>query len=202
MARGRPRKAGPRKPCGRLVQKVEPNAKVVEMRQAMLNGMGTSLADAENPMSLALARGWITEDQHRAGVFFAKAWRRSHPQRQSAGGLQEAPERHYDPRPISQMSAAEIVEAFDSILANTQRAASSELTQYQARERYNAMCQQMTPLEQSEVFNCFCLESWPQWVLQRIAGRFDTAWERKHRLLVSGLEAITQNVVAPLRRSA
>ena len=48
----------------------------------------------------------------------------------------------------------------------------------------------MTAAEQAEVFACFCLESWPQWIVQRCAGRFDTPWERKHRLLTAGLEAI------------
>lgn len=199
MAKGRPRKAGPRKPCGRLVQNVEPNAKVVELRRAMLGG-NVNLADAENPMSLALNRGWITEGQHRAGMTYAIAWRRSHPQRQSGSSVQGAPERHYDPRTISQMGAAEIVEAFDLILAGTQRTASSEASQVQARARYNTMSRIMTPDEQNEVFLCFCLESWPQWILQRCAGRFDTSWERKHRLLVGGLEMITPDV-APRRES-
>ena len=48
----------------------------------------------------------------------------------------------------------------------------------------------LTPAEQNEVFLCFCLASWPQWILQRCAGRWDTSWERKHRLLLSGLETL------------
>ena len=43
---GRPRKPGPRHPSGQLVQKVEPNAKVVELRRALLAGTpGVQLAD-------------------------------------------------------------------------------------------------------------------------------------------------------------
>lgn len=201
MAKGRPRKAGPRKPCGRLVQNVEPNAKVVELRRAMLGG-SMNIADAENPMSLALNRGWITEDQHRAGKAFATAWRRSHPTRRIIGSLPEVPDRHYDPRPISQMSDAELVAALDIIFADTRREETSEEGEAKARERYVHMCHHMRPDEQSEVFLCFCLESWPQWILQRCASRFDTSWERKHQLLVRGLEAITQYVVAPLRKWA
>lgn len=200
MAKGRPRKAGPRKPCGRLIQKTEPNERVVEMRRAMLGDANASIADAENPMSVALARGWISEDQHRAGALYATAWRRSHPQNQTTGSLAEAPERHYDPRAIAQMSSAEIVEAFDSILAGTHRSEMSEASAVQARQRYNAMCNAMTPAEQSEVFLCFCLESWPQWILQRVAGRFDTSWERKNRLLISGLVQLTQ-YLAPRREA-
>jgi len=83
---GRPRKAGPRHPSGQLVQKAEPNAKVVAIRRALLGeGPGLRLADAEHPMALALARGWISPEQHRAGESYARAWRRSHPQRRTPG---------------------------------------------------------------------------------------------------------------------
>jgi hypothetical protein len=201
MAKGRPKKSGPRKPCGRLVQKVDPNAKVVELRRAMLGDVSLSISHAENPMDLAFHRGWLTEEQHRAGTAYAIAWRRSHPQRQTTGALTEAPERHYDPRPIGQMGSLEIAQAFDSILAGTHRAATSDELQTAARKRYNAMSALMRPDEQNEVFLCFCMQSWPQWILQRIAGRFDTSWERKNRYLVAGLTQLAQHL-APKRKSA
>jgi hypothetical protein len=194
--RGRPRKAGPRHPSGRLVQKAEPNAKVVELRRALLGEPAASqpaaaLAAAENPMSLALARGWISPEQHEAGLGFAAAWRRSHPQRRTPG-LQETTEpAERDPRRIGEMPDAEIARAFDAVLEATPRdpAAFAE-SEVEARTRYNAMSRALTPAEQNEVFLCFCLGSWPQWILQRCAGRWDTNWERKHRLLASGLETL------------
>jgi hypothetical protein len=171
---------------------VEPNAKVVELRRALLGpAPSASLASAEDPMALALARGWITEPQHRAGCAYALAWRRSHPQRR-AGGLGERTDpAERDPRRIGEMSDAEIAAAFEAVFAAPQaRGPLSEAEQVEARARYNAMSRAMTAAEQNEVFLCFCLASWPQWILQRCAGRFDTAWERKHRLLVSGLETL------------
>ncbi|CAN7450835.1 hypothetical protein LJR219_002939 [Phenylobacterium sp. LjRoot219] len=189
---GRPRKDGPRHPSGQLVQKVEPNAKVVAIRRALLGEASAArLADAEDPMSLALARGWITEAQHRAGLLYASAWRRSHPQRRTPGvnELQESDAR--DRRPLAELSDAEIATAFDLVFGGGERSGPpSEAEQAEARLRYNRMSRALTADEQAEVFLCFCLASWPQWILQRCAGRSDTSWERKHRLLVSGLETL------------
>jgi hypothetical protein len=198
---GRPRKAGPRHPSGQLIQKVEPNAKVVELRRALVGQSTTArLADAEDPMSLALARGWITPEQHHAGLRYAGAWRRSHPQRRTPGLAETSEPEARDLRRVAEMSDAEIAAAFDQVFGNSaSRGPPSEAEQVEARERYNDMSRSMTPQEQSEVFLCFCLGSWPQWILQRCAGRFDTAWERKQRLLVSGLETLAAK--RPFRRA-
>lgn len=199
---GRPRKDGPRHPSGQLVQKVEPNAKVVELRRALLGeAPAARLADAEDAMSLALARGWLTEAQHRAGQLYAAAWRRSHPQRRAPGltEIQEPAAR--DRRRIEEMSDAEVATAFDAVFGGAELCGPpSEAQQVEARQRYNALSRALTAAEQGEVFLCFCLGSWPQWILQRCAGRFDTPWERKHRLLVSGLETLA--AVRPRRRAA
>jgi hypothetical protein len=199
---GRPRKAGPRHPSGQLVQKVEPNARVVELRRALLGeAPAARLADAEDPMALALARGWISEAQHRAGERYASAWRRSHPQRRAQGLPEMTEPAARDPRRVSEMSDAEIAVAFDEVFSDrASRGPPSEAEQVEARVRYNSLSRVMTAAEQAEVFLCFCLASWPQWILQRCAGRFDTSWERKHRLLVSGLETLA--AIRPPRRAA
>lgn len=199
---GRPRKAGPRHPSGQLVQKVEPNAKVVELRRALLGETPSArLADAEDPMALALARGWISEAQHRAGERYASAWRRSHPQRRTRGLDETTEPAARDLRRVSEMSDAEIAAAFEQVFSQTSsHGPPSEAEQVEARLRYNSMSRVMTAAEQAEVFLCFCLASWPQWILQRCAGRFDTNWERKHRLLVSGLETLA--AIRPQRRAA
>jgi hypothetical protein len=200
---GRPRKDGPRHPSGQLVQKVEPNAKVVELRRALVGETPSArLADAEDPMALALARGWITEAQHRAGLAYAGAWRRSHPQHRTPGLMETTEPAARDTRGVGEMSDAEIAAAFEAVLcANESKGPPSETEQVEARLRYNAMSRALTPAEQNEVFLCFCLASWPQWLLQRCAGRFDTSWERKHRLLAAGLETLS-GMQRPRRRTA
>jgi hypothetical protein len=184
------------------VQKVEPNAKVVELRRALLGDTPSArLADAEDPMALALARGWISEAQRRAGAAYAAVWRRTHPQRRAPGLAEAAEPASRDLRRLGEMSDAEIAAAFDAIFcANDAGGPPSEAELAEARLRYNTLSRAMTAAEQNEVFLCFCLASWPQWVLQRCAGRFETAWERKHRLLVSGLETLA--AVRTPRRAA
>lgn len=98
------------------------------------------------------------------------------------------------------MSDAEIAAAFEAVLcARESKGPRSEADEAEARLRYNTMSRALTPAEQNEVFLCFCLASWPQWLLQRCAGRFDTSWERKHRLLASGLETLAAR--RPQRRA-
>jgi hypothetical protein len=185
------------------VQKVEPNARVIELRRALLGeAVSARLADAEDPMALALARSWISEAQHRAGAAYAAVWRRTHPQRRAPGPTEISEPAARDLRRIGEMSDAELATAFDAVFsASEARGPPSEAELAEARLRYNAMSRAMTAAEQNEVFLCFCLASWPQWVLQRCAGRFDTAWERKHRLLVSGLETLAA-LRAPRRAAA
>jgi hypothetical protein len=199
---GRPRKEGPRHPSGQLVQKVEPNAKVVALRRALLGEAPSArLADAEDPMRLALARGWISEAQYRGGLVYAGAWRRSHPQHRTPGLTETTEPSARDLRTVSEMSDAEIATAFEALLCSAEsRGPPSDAERADARLRYNTMSRAMTPEEQNEVFLCFCLASWPQWILQRCAGRFETSWERKHRLLVSGLETLA--AIRPHRRAA
>ena len=121
--RGRPRKDGARHPSGQLVQKAEPNAKVVEIRRALLgDAPQAKLAEAESPMALALARGWISAEQHRAGQGYAGAWRRSHPQRRAVGSQETQEPAARDLRRVGQMSDAEITTAFQSIFEATDRA--------------------------------------------------------------------------------
>jgi hypothetical protein len=164
----------------------------VELRRALLGeAAGARLADAEDPMSLAQARGWISEAQHRAGAAYAQAWRRSHPQRRTPGLEETHDPGERDLRRVGELSDAEIAQAFSALFADGSRPGPPcEAEPAEARLRYNTMSRAMTPAEQNEVFLCFCLGSWPQWILQRCAGRFDTPWERKHRLLVSGLETL------------
>ena len=196
--RGRPRKDGVRYPSGKL-RPPEPNQRVIAERTAMLGDTKGALSAAEDPMTLALARGWLTEDEHRAGEAYARAYTASHPHRLH-GGLNEAPDAGTDDkRTITQMGDAEIVQAFDTILNSTVMPHNEE-RQIGARKRYVALSSLMTSTEQSEVFACFCMRSWPQWVIQRVAGRRDTSWERKHHLLVSGLGAIHNHLRARANR--
>lgn len=61
---------------------IVPNARVIAMRRALLLGGSCGsvtlidLSKAENPIDLALVRGWVTEDQHRGARRYARIWLR------------------------------------------------------------------------------------------------------------------------------
>lgn len=55
----------------------------------------------------------------------------------------------------------------------------------------------MTMQERAEVTDVCVHDSWPQWIIQRNAGRMDTAWERKRDLLISGLGKVRIAIGSP-----
>jgi hypothetical protein len=77
--RGRQLQPGARYPGGKLkvatpVDDGAPNERMLEVRRAMLAKPNAALIDlrrAENPLDLAIARGWITPTEHTAGVLLA-----------------------------------------------------------------------------------------------------------------------------------
>ena len=74
--RGRPAKDGARQPDGRLVQKVEPNAVVLAERRALVGASG-DLTKATSDLDIALERGWLSEEEHRAARAYASLYRRA-----------------------------------------------------------------------------------------------------------------------------
>lgn len=73
--RGRPRLKGPRFPSGQL-KPPGPNERVVASRRALLGEGSTDLSKAECALDVALIRGWITEDRHRAARRYSQIWAR------------------------------------------------------------------------------------------------------------------------------
>jgi len=84
---GRTRKEGPRFKSGKLIpERIEPNSVVIERRR-ILTGIPADVAltaahvpalkAAENPLDLALFRGWITKKEHEAGEALILLYRKA-----------------------------------------------------------------------------------------------------------------------------
>lgn len=159
---GRPRQPGNRYPSGKL-KPPEPNAVVVALRRANLPGDRADLTKAENAIDLALARGWLTEDQTRA------AWAYHQLHRKAGNELPTLKIQNLD----------KIAKAFDPSLGSGG-----------AADLCRDLHASMTADERAMLFEVCVLLSWPQWVVQRCAGHFDTAWERKRNVLVSALDVV------------
>ena len=192
--RGRPalkdreRFTGNRKP---KPERIEPNDKVIKLREAALGDCKAHHSAAEDPMSLALARGWLTEAQHKAGEAYAADYRATHPQRRTIG-LSEAPEPSArDVRTIAQMGDWEISAALDSINAKTAGMGMSEDRQASLRRRYNETSLKLGHFAQNEVFSAFCLRLCPLWIARHIFGHRQTAdSDRRWKALKEGLDQL------------
>lgn len=192
---GRPRKTGERKPSGQLRWKPPgPNEVIVEQRKALLND-DKGLHRADNPLDLAHARGWLTEREHRAGESFARLHR-------SAGlaspGLSNGalPEADFagqrDIRTWNELSDAEISEVWARVMSKGVANASDGSSK--SMDSWVAICAVLSANQLREVELVCIHQSWPQWVIQRCAGHFDTAWERKFRSLQEGLAIVAETI--------
>lgn len=197
---GRPRKEGERFPNGRLKPQ-PPNPIVLAARQAL--GV-TDPRKPCTPLLLAFERGWISDVEYGTGRAYAGVYRRA--QLCSPGaitvsdtsiqaGVEDVPDVKW-----SEMSRKMIAQIWDSAFRDVGTYEGSEATQERAAramQRWKQMSAAMTADERSEV-DLVCLrESWPQWILQRAAGRFETSWERKRDLLLSGLSKMTRKIETP-----
>jgi hypothetical protein len=191
---GRPRKAGARHPGGRLIQadqKVEPNAVVTLARQTLMGDCRADPSAAEAPMSLAYARGWLTEAEASAGKAFAAAYRSTHPTRRVSPSYEAPSLADADRRSIREMSSAEITAAFDAMMDGTRRQSTDDARQAAACARYNSWSQALTALEHQEIFNAFIREIFPQWLGWQITGRAQTPESlRRRAALFKGLGVI------------
>lgn len=189
---GRPRKEGDRHPCGKLKpQAAEPNARVLEIRRAM-GGEGRDLATAEDPVALALARGWLSESQARAADEFVRRYRRYSRHYggpvMGSGSPHEVSESTASQKALQDMTDAEKTALFDSVFNTT--AANSSDTPAAALESWRAVNAAMTQPQRAEVFLVCVQRSFPQWLIQRCAGHMETPWERKFALLADGLDRV------------
>ncbi|MBV9995471.1 MAG: hypothetical protein JO127_09675 [Caulobacteraceae bacterium] len=191
--RGRPRKAGARYRSGGLKPEA-PNPAVLARRRAL----AADPAMAENPLDAALANGWLTEAEHRAGRAYAALWRRS---------LQLAPrlaaahleERAATPDPeraslrLRDMTDAEIAAAWDAAFGPGARPADPAARDAQAAaalKRWRAVNAALTAAERAELFAVCVEERWPAWIGQRLeAEALRKAAHEERRALTEAEEA-------------
>lgn len=198
---GRPRKAGARYPGGKLKpEPVAPNERVVAERERLLGPLGT-LEKGDHPMDVALARRWLTEDQHRAGMAYASLYRQA---QIGAPGLQSSRNMESPAEPVDVQAKgmqdwtdAETTAVFDAVFNRVPPSGRAEAANAKLRD-LNAV---LTPEERSEVCDCFVRASYPWWVTARANGHFNTPHERKRTILVRGLETIAAKL-KPAPRAA
>ncbi len=163
---GRKRAEGDRYPCGKL-RPPKPNEKVVALRRAMLGRSDISVmatAAAENPLDLMLARGWIDERLHRAARQYAALHVRA----------------RLDGPALRTGSYEKTAKSFDAALGDAE--AMSVL-----RDLWTTLAQAEAQL----LLEVCVRDSWPEWVVFRLAGReVPPVWDVKRERLMNGLERV------------
>ncbi|QQQ19822.1 hypothetical protein JIP62_06980 [Brevundimonas vitis] len=201
---GRPRQDGERYPNGRL-KPPGPNARSVEVRQAFgLNKLNQRLV----PLDVAHANGWISNEDYLTGLRFASLHRLAGFAR--PGGTVSSLLEVDVPTEVSLsvtlhaksffagLPHAELVALWDRVFDRAERdPVESDQASVTAMLKWKAACSAMTLSERSEVTDVCVNDSFPQWLIQRSAGREGTAWERKRDLLLSGLGKVRQALRSP-----
>lgn len=193
---GRPPQEGERYPSGKLKPR-GPNQLMVERRKAMCE----DVTMASCPFDLAFAKGWLSGEEYSAGRAYIAIHARAN---LGSPGIPSQAD-HSMPDPVgdiravswSALSDDEITRIWDSAMNYTGPSGTKEEQAAHALRQWKTACAAMTLAEQTEVDNVCVRESWPQWVIQRSAGRMDTSWEKSRKVLVSGLRAIRQALAKP-----
>lgn len=148
---GRPAKVGTERfKCGKpRPESIEPNQIVIGYRSIMAGGdTRAAIAAAENPLDLAKHRGWITDAEHKAGEELAQLYRRS--------GMD-----------LPQMRVQD--------LARVAKGHSEAMGNAGAMERLRRLAERYRPWPRAHaaVLAVCVLNEWPEWMLDRLAGRGD-----------------------------
>lgn len=182
---GRPRQDGDRYPSGKL-RPPQPNDRVLAIRRSFgLDKLGQQFT----PIEVAFHRGWIDEATYWTAARYAVLYRVA-----VTGGpgyanqnLPEAPA-SVEVRALSfaHLTDAEVTAIWDSAMGEP-ISATDEDRRVRATKRWREVNERMSADQRREVMSVVILDGWPQWIIQRAAGRFETTWERKRELLLTGL---------------
>ena len=174
---GRPKKEGDRYPGGQL-KPPGPNPVVLANRRAML-GAGVDPARGENALDVALARSWLTEEQHRSARAYARLHRRSGMALPAGARVSNLGEAAGEMARVAQVGSSYVpVRDLEG-----DACAAALLRSLWAR---------LTPQEVRALTDIALLENWPQWVVLRLRGV--NIHDRERSVLISALETVSAHL--------
>ena len=215
MTRGRPRKPGARYPSGQI--KIAPRK--FEATEAMTRHRRELCERPElatTPLDCAFGNGWITLEELKIGnVYAGLCYGVGLVKRTGAAGnrLEATPGGGARFR-WADLDDKEISTIWDSVFGEHVQPLRSEERDLALYGRYIRLRTAMTMQEAQEVFLVCVMDSWPQWMAQRLVGRnielhaqaenramtedelarrakrFSSSFEEKYRILRAGLKAM------------
>jgi hypothetical protein len=173
---------------------------------------------ATTPLDCAYGNGWVTIEEHKIGGIYASLCygvglvRRTG----AAGNRLEATPGGGARFRWTDLDDKEISAIWDSVFGEGCDLAPSEARDMALYGRYRCLRDAMTNQEAQEVFLVCVMDSWPQWLAQRLVGRgierraqaenramtddelarrakrFSSSWEVKYKILRAGLKAMAR----------
>ncbi len=217
MTRGRPRKPGARYPSGQIktaVRRFEATEAMTRHRRELCERPEL----ATTPLDCAFGNGWISLEELKIGnVYAGLCYGVGLVKRTGAAGnrLEATPGGGARFR-WADLDDKEISTIWDSVFGDGAVMLPSEARDLALYGRYLRLRQSMTNQEAQEVFLVCVMDSWPQWMAQRLVGRsielraqaekramteeelarrakrFSSSFEEKYRILRSGLKAMSK----------
>lgn len=166
----------------------------------MLGGAELSITNASDPLDLAYARGWVSEEMHRTAMFLRALYGRTGVRGPDikVQNLHEvdlaAPMRIEN---FSSLPDALVAELFDKVFCEEVPPADREMRAEEATELWGAVMFGLPAAVQAEVFWVCVRQSWPQWVIQRAAGKVvPPSFDARRERLEEGLREIRSRLNA------
>jgi hypothetical protein len=160
------------------------------------------------PLDVAHKNGWLSDVDYLTGIRFANLHQAAGFSR--AASAMAATMEVEAPTEVSlsvtleaksffsSLPGNELVALWDRVFDRGERdPVQAEAAAAKAMRQWQTANAAMTPQERGEVTDVCVLDSFPQWILQRAAGRMDTSWERKRDLLISGLTKVRSALRVP-----
>lgn len=212
--KGRARQAGERHPSGEL-KRSGPSQQLVERRRELCPNPDLS----SNPLDCAYGNGWLTEKDHRTGRQYAGIYRAcgfSIGSTSASAGQEVDVGSELTKLSLSQMSDTAITAAWDAVMARPLKLGIEH--DGALLEKWNRVNRNLNAAQRQQVYLVCVMDSWPQWLVQRIAGKTmrarlevqakaerrgltedelasilaksSTHWERSRDNLIKGLAAV------------
>lgn len=158
--RGRPREDGERYACGKL-KPPKPNERMMQQREA------GDRAGGEHPLDYALAKGLITQRQHRAGMSFASCYTSTGLGRAGGSAGASAETEPTGGEIVDNWSAlpdADVAALWDRLAGATAVPADREARSAKAMARWKELNDDLSPAQRPHVFRVCIQSDWPLWM--------------------------------------
>ena len=156
---GRPRKEGDRMPSGRL-RDPGPNPRMLEQRRALLGSGANEKLDHNDPLDVALARGWLSQERHQIANRLSGMFRRAGTHLPAGMRVADYGEATLRREVAEQVTGGSVAYVPVSDLDGDP----------EAWAKVKLALDAMKPVQRKIVISAVIQREWPQWLRLRLSG--------------------------------